>query len=163
MGMNENHLALCKNNVKTVKTLSWKLMIMMENMWHKTKVCHSMNYCITFVYLGSYKLVYACICNILSHIIRLHLNHGLKYCISCLLVYHLIMSNSLNWCNFIFSYFICTKVQIVELNPLASQVQVHKLNKYSSLVCIHLGGEWSIIWIFETNFVFKSIMCVVSN
>ena len=55
------------------------------------------------------------------------------------------MSNSLNWCNFIFSYFICTKVQIVELNPLASQVQVHKLNKYSSLVCTHLGGEWSII------------------
>jgi hypothetical protein len=34
-----------------------------------------------------------------------------------------------------------TKVQIVELNPLASQVQVHKLNKYSSLVCTHLGGE----------------------
>ena len=134
--------------------LRWKFMIIMENMWHKTKVCHSMNYCITFVYLGSYMLVCACICNILSHIIRLHLNLGLKYCISCLLVYRLIMSNSLNWCNFIFSYFICTKVQIVELNPLASQ---------ASLVCIHLGGEWSIIWIFETNFISKSIMCVVSN
>ena len=143
--------------------LRWKFMIIMETMWRRTKVCHSMNYCITFVYLGSYMLVYACICNILSHIIRLHLNLGLKYCISCLLVYLLIMSNSLNWCNFIFSYFICTKVQIVELNPLASQVQVHKLNKYSSLVCTHLGGEWSIIWIFETNFIFKSIMCVVSN
>jgi len=138
-------------------------MIIMKTIWHGTKVCHSMNYCITFVYLGFYKLVYACICNILSHIIRLHLNLGLKYCISCLLVYRLIMSNSLNWCNFIFSYFICTKVQIVELNPLASQVQVHKLNKYSSLVCTHLGGEWSIICIFETNFIFKSIMCVVSN
>ena len=55
------------------------------------------------------------------------------------------MSNSFNWYYFTFSYFICTKVQIVELNPLASQVQVHKLNKYSSLVCTHLGGEWSII------------------
>ena len=131
--------------------LRWKFMIIIENMWHKTKVCHSINYCITFVYLGSYMLVYACICNILSHIIRLHLNLGLKYCISCLLVYLLIMSNSFNWCNFIFSYFICTKVQIVELNPLVS------------LICTHLGGEWSIIWIFETNFIFKSIMCVVSN
>ena len=120
--------------------LRWKFMIIMETMWRRTKVCHSMNYCITFVYLGSYKLVYA-----------------------CLLVYLLIMSNSFNWYNFTFSYFICTKVQIVELNPLASQVQVHKLNKYSSLVCTHLGGEWSIIWIFETNFIFKSIMCVVSN
>jgi hypothetical protein len=59
--------------------------------------------------------------------------------------------------------FICTKDQIVELIPLASQVQVHKLNKYSSLVCTHLGGEWSIIWICETNFISKSIMCVVSN
>ena len=108
-------------------------------------------------------LMCACICDILSHIIRLHLNLGLKYCISCLLVYLLIMSNSFNWYNFTFSYFICTKVQIVGLNPLASQVQVHKLNKYSSLVCTHLGGEWSIICIFETNFIFKSIMCVVSN
>jgi hypothetical protein len=87
----------------------------------------------------------------------------LKCCISCLLVYHLIMSNSLNWYNFTFSYFACIKVQIVELNPRASQVQVHKLNKYSSCVCTHLGGEWSIIWIFETNFISMSIMCVVSN
>jgi hypothetical protein len=64
---------------------------------------------------------------------------------------------------FHFLHFVCTKVQIVELNSLASQVQVHKLNKYSSPVCTHLGGEWSIIWIFETNFISKSIMCVVSN
>jgi hypothetical protein len=66
------------------------------------------------------------------------------------------MSNSLNWYNFIFSYFACTKVQIVELNPRASQVQVHKLNKYSSLVCTHLGENG-----LETNFISKSIMCVV--
>jgi hypothetical protein len=51
------------------------------------------------------------------------------------------MGNFLIWYNFIFSYFVCTKVQIVELNPWASQLQVHKLNKYSSLVCTHLGGE----------------------
>jgi hypothetical protein len=50
-----------------------KFMILMETMWHRTKVCHSMNYCITFVYIDSYMLVCACICNILSHIIRLHL------------------------------------------------------------------------------------------
>ena len=62
--------------------LRWKFMIIMKTIWQETIVCHSMNYCITFVYLGSYKLVYACICNILSHIIRLHLNLGLKYCIS---------------------------------------------------------------------------------
>jgi hypothetical protein len=28
-------------------------MIIMETMWRRTKVCHSMNYCITFVYLGN--------------------------------------------------------------------------------------------------------------
>jgi hypothetical protein len=55
------------------------------------------------------------------------------------------MSNSLNWYNFTFSYFACTKVQIVELNPWVSQIQVHKINKYSSLVCTHLGREWSIV------------------
>jgi hypothetical protein len=53
--------------------LRWKFMIIMETMWHRTKVCHSMNYCITFVYLGSYMLLCACVCNILSHTIRLHL------------------------------------------------------------------------------------------
>ena len=78
MGMNENHLALCKNNVNPVKTLSWKLMIMMENMWHKTKVCHSMNYCITFVHLLSYMLVCECICNILNPTIRLHVIPSLQ-------------------------------------------------------------------------------------
>jgi hypothetical protein len=53
--------------------LRCKFMIIMETMWRRTKVCHSMNYYITFLYLGSYMLVCACICNILSHIIRLHL------------------------------------------------------------------------------------------
>jgi hypothetical protein len=42
--------------------LRWKFMIIMETMWRRTKVCHSMNYCITFVYPGSYMLVCACIC-----------------------------------------------------------------------------------------------------
>jgi hypothetical protein len=32
-------------------------MIIMETIWHGTKVCHSMNYYITYVYLGSYMLV----------------------------------------------------------------------------------------------------------
>ena len=58
--------------------LRWKFMIIMETMWRRTKVCHSMNYCITIVYLGSYMLVCACICNILSHAIRLHLWWRLK-------------------------------------------------------------------------------------
>jgi hypothetical protein len=48
-------------------------MIIMETMWRGTKVCHSMNYCIKFINLSSYMLVCACICNILSHAIRLHL------------------------------------------------------------------------------------------
>jgi hypothetical protein len=48
-------------------------MIMVDTMWRGTKMCHSMNYCITFVHLVSYMLVCACVCNILSHTTRLHL------------------------------------------------------------------------------------------
>ena len=58
--------------------LRWKFMIIMETMWRRIKVCHSMNYCIAFLYLGSYMLVCVCICNILSHTIRLHLWWRLK-------------------------------------------------------------------------------------
>jgi hypothetical protein len=55
-----------------------EFMIIMETMCRWIKVCHSMNYCITFVYLGSYMLVCACVCNILSHTTRLHLWWRLK-------------------------------------------------------------------------------------
>ena len=63
---------------QSYQKLRWKFMIIMKTMWHRTKVCHSMNYFITFMYLGSYMLVCACICNILSHTIRLHLWWWLK-------------------------------------------------------------------------------------
>jgi hypothetical protein len=46
------------------------------------------------------------------------------------------MNNAFNWYNFTFSYFVCTKVQIIELIPLASQVQVHKI-KQVFITCMH--------------------------
>ena len=46
-------------------------MNMVEIMRIRTKVYRSMNSCITFVHLGPYLLVCACVCNILSHTISL--------------------------------------------------------------------------------------------
>jgi hypothetical protein len=84
----------CQPNNEDVVTYlyGWKFMIIMETMWHKTKVCHPMNYCITFVHLVSYMLVCECICNILSHTIRLHLWWRLKKTLDIWLIPLVVMS-----------------------------------------------------------------------
>jgi uncharacterized protein YqhQ len=47
----------------------------------------------------------------------------------------------------IYSYFACTKVQIVESYHRASQIHVHCYDKYSSLVCSYLVGV-----VYKLNF-----------
>jgi hypothetical protein len=50
-----------------------EIIIMVEIVRLRTKVYRPMNSCITFVYLGPYTLVCACVCNILSHTMNLFL------------------------------------------------------------------------------------------
>ena len=50
-----------------------KIIIMVEIMRLRTKVYPSMNSCTTFVHVGPYMLVCACVCNILSHTMSLFL------------------------------------------------------------------------------------------
>jgi len=72
-GHSSNYLA--QRSTSPIKALNptIEIIIMVEIVRLRTKVYHSMNSCTTFVHLGPYMLVCACVYNILSHTMSLFL------------------------------------------------------------------------------------------